>query len=401
MNEVIETRDAAGPAAGREAVASAAKPAIGRNRRSRPVVRHLPGAVRRGSRHRRRHHHRAHRTFRLRGRQRFCAASTASTSVSATCAPKAPSRCTARTCTTPTWSSCKLRKQVGMVFQRPNPLPISIRENVLFGYDLHCARRRGVEERAGADHGGPRSARSAVGPGQGPAAPQGHRALARGAAEAVHRAPAAGEAGGAADGRALLGARSEGTAAVEELSLGAARPVHHSHRHPQHGPGPAGERGVHLHAARKVIEHAPTGDMFVAPRASAGPPTTSRDATGSPHLSPIHGCGRGSGRIRCVEHGPGARRTVKYACAPGLAFALRIQHLHALASRIGDKCGLDPTGSAAERCSARYPACRCRRTMAWGLRLLSRIAARSRFSASAMSLCWQPGTSGSSERRCT
>ena len=32
----------------------------------------------------------------------------------------------------------QLRKQVGMVFQRPNPLPISIRDNVLFGYDLHA-----------------------------------------------------------------------------------------------------------------------------------------------------------------------------------------------------------------------------------------------------------------------
>jgi len=31
----------------------------------------------------------------------------------------------------------QVRKQVGMVFQRPNPLPISIRENVLFGHRLH------------------------------------------------------------------------------------------------------------------------------------------------------------------------------------------------------------------------------------------------------------------------
>ncbi|MBF0614968.1 MAG: phosphate ABC transporter ATP-binding protein [Magnetococcales bacterium] len=31
----------------------------------------------------------------------------------------------------------QLRKQVGMVFQRPNPLPISIRENILFGYRIH------------------------------------------------------------------------------------------------------------------------------------------------------------------------------------------------------------------------------------------------------------------------
>ena len=30
-----------------------------------------------------------------------------------------------------------LRKSVGMVFQRPNPLPISVRENVLFGVRVH------------------------------------------------------------------------------------------------------------------------------------------------------------------------------------------------------------------------------------------------------------------------
>lgn len=34
----------------------------------------------------------------------------------------------------------QVRKQVGMVFQRPNPLPISIRDNVLFGYRLHTPR---------------------------------------------------------------------------------------------------------------------------------------------------------------------------------------------------------------------------------------------------------------------
>ena len=31
----------------------------------------------------------------------------------------------------------QVRKQVGMVFQRPNPMPLSIRENVLFGHRLH------------------------------------------------------------------------------------------------------------------------------------------------------------------------------------------------------------------------------------------------------------------------
>jgi len=31
----------------------------------------------------------------------------------------------------------QVRKNVGMVFQRPNPLPVSIRDNILFGYRLH------------------------------------------------------------------------------------------------------------------------------------------------------------------------------------------------------------------------------------------------------------------------
>jgi phosphate transport system ATP-binding protein len=35
----------------------------------------------------------------------------------------------------------ELRKHVGMVFQRPNPLPISIRDNVLYGYRLHTPSR--------------------------------------------------------------------------------------------------------------------------------------------------------------------------------------------------------------------------------------------------------------------
>lgn len=38
----------------------------------------------------------------------------------------------------------QVRRQIGMVFQRPNPLPISIRDNVLFGFRLHEARRRKV-----------------------------------------------------------------------------------------------------------------------------------------------------------------------------------------------------------------------------------------------------------------
>jgi len=49
----------------------------------------------------------------------------------------------------PAVSLSELRKSVGMVFQRPNPLPISIYENVLFGLRVHARRgllRRGEEE---------------------------------------------------------------------------------------------------------------------------------------------------------------------------------------------------------------------------------------------------------------
>jgi phosphate transport system ATP-binding protein len=49
-------------------------------------------------------------------------------------------------------SLSELRKTVGMVFQRPNPLPISILENVLFGVRAHTSRgatsRRRREEMA-------------------------------------------------------------------------------------------------------------------------------------------------------------------------------------------------------------------------------------------------------------
>ena len=38
----------------------------------------------------------------------------------------------------------QLRKQVGMVFQRPNPLPLSVRQNVLFASDIH---NRGLDLR--------------------------------------------------------------------------------------------------------------------------------------------------------------------------------------------------------------------------------------------------------------
>ncbi|MFM1870719.1 MAG: hypothetical protein RL398_141, partial [Planctomycetota bacterium] len=40
-------------------------------------------------------------------------------------------------------SPIQVRRHVGMVFQRPNPLPISIRDNVLFGYRIHNGKAAG------------------------------------------------------------------------------------------------------------------------------------------------------------------------------------------------------------------------------------------------------------------
>ncbi len=36
----------------------------------------------------------------------------------------------------------QVRKKLGMVFQRPNPLPISIRDNVLFGHRIHTTDKK-------------------------------------------------------------------------------------------------------------------------------------------------------------------------------------------------------------------------------------------------------------------
>ncbi len=40
----------------------------------------------------------------------------------------------------------ELRRGVGMVFQRPNPLPLSVAENVLFGIKVHRCERLGRQE---------------------------------------------------------------------------------------------------------------------------------------------------------------------------------------------------------------------------------------------------------------
>ncbi len=47
----------------------------------------------------------------------------------------------------PSVELAQLRKEVGMVFQRPNPLPISIQDNIIFGYKLHSQDRKLTKDR--------------------------------------------------------------------------------------------------------------------------------------------------------------------------------------------------------------------------------------------------------------
>lgn len=46
----------------------------------------------------------------------------------------------------PALELAQLRKHVGMVFQRPNPLPLSIRDNILFAYEVQQEKSRDSKE---------------------------------------------------------------------------------------------------------------------------------------------------------------------------------------------------------------------------------------------------------------
>ena len=100
----------------------------------------------------------------------------------------------------------ELRKRFGMVFQKSNPFPKSIYENVIYGL-----RIQGVRDKATLDEACERSleGRRALGRGQGPAAGERPVALGRPDAAALHRPRDRGQARGRPDGRALLGPRSD------------------------------------------------------------------------------------------------------------------------------------------------------------------------------------------------
>jgi phosphate transport system ATP-binding protein len=108
----------------------------------------------------------------------------------------------------------QLRARVGMVFQKPNPFPKSIYENVAYGPRIHgLASPRPISTRSSNQ---PASA-GPVGRGEGPPARARHRPFRRPAAAPVHRPRHCRRAGSHPDGRALLGARPDRHRAIEEL----------------------------------------------------------------------------------------------------------------------------------------------------------------------------------------
>ena len=92
-----------------------------------------------------------------------------------------------------------LRRRIGMVFQKPNPFPKSVFDNVAYGPRIHSRRSRHEMERGGRAQP---AARRPLGGGEGPAGRQRAGPLRRPAAEALHRPCAGHRPGHPADGRA-------------------------------------------------------------------------------------------------------------------------------------------------------------------------------------------------------
>ena len=92
-----------------------------------------------------------------------------------------------------------LRRRVGMVFQKANPFPMSIYDNITYGPKLHGVRNKAeLDELVESSLRG----RRPVGRGEGPPEKERPWPVRRAAAASLHRPGIGGQARGAADGRA-------------------------------------------------------------------------------------------------------------------------------------------------------------------------------------------------------
>ena len=130
----------------------------------------------------------------------------------------------------------ELRREVGMVFQKPNPFPMSIYDNIAYGPRTH-----GIHNRAQLDEIVEKSLRGAAIWDEVKDRLQKKRAgpLRRSAAAALHRAGARGRAGGAADGRADKRPRPDLHVEDRGARHAAQGALYHRHRHPQYAAGRA------------------------------------------------------------------------------------------------------------------------------------------------------------------
>ena len=132
----------------------------------------------------------------------------------------------------------ELRKRMGMVFQKPNPFPMSIYENVIYALRIDGERDRSTCSTRSCETS------ACVTPAlwdevEGPPEGQRPRPLGRPAAAPVHRARDRGRARGAADGRAVLGARPDRHRPHRGSDRRAQGSIHGPDRDPQHAAGVA------------------------------------------------------------------------------------------------------------------------------------------------------------------
>ena len=167
----------------------------------------------------------------------------------------------------------QVRRLVGMVFQSAEPVPDDV--------DLRQRRRRPQPQRAARSRR-PRRTRSSSAALRGAHLwdevkdrldKPGLRPLRRPAAAALHRPRDRGRARGAADGRALLGARPGRDAGDRGPDRRAEEPLHDRDRHPQHAAGGAGQRRHRLLQPRGDRQAGAPGRDRRRPRRSSPSPT--------------------------------------------------------------------------------------------------------------------------------
>src|SRR5262245_6438671 len=128
----------------------------------------------------------------------------------------------------------EVRMRISMVFQKPNPFPKSIYENVAYGL-----RVRGVRSVATVDEKVEQALRGALGRGEGSAARAGLQPLGRPAAAPVHRPRACDRARDPAVRRADLGPRPDRHGEHRGTDRRPEGQGHDPDRHPQHAAGGA------------------------------------------------------------------------------------------------------------------------------------------------------------------